>query len=51
MTKCKKCGSERHTAEEKSCCSCKSFVAPQEKCKEGTYTSREGLCSAWKQGG
>ncbi len=49
MNKCKKCGSNRHTVEEKSCCNCKSFTVPNERCGEGTYTTREGYCTQWKQ--
>lgn len=38
-----------HTTEEKSCCNCANFAVPNEKCKEGIYTTRDAICGLWKE--
>jgi hypothetical protein len=48
MSKCKKCGSERHTEKVKTCCNCLFFFIPNYACKQGTYTTREGYCTLWR---
>ena len=47
--KCDRCGSDRHTTEEKSCCNCAHFLAPNEKCGKGSYTTRNAVCSMWEK--
>ena len=48
--KCSRCGSDRHNREDKRCCNCQFFIAPNVYCKKGFYASREGECSKHKYG-
>lgn len=46
---CKRCGSDRHSTEERSCCSCTFFVCDGQKCAKGIITTRNARCSLWGQ--
>ena len=46
--KCSRRGSISHNRGDNNCCSCRYFVAPNQKCKKGFYTTRESVCFKYK---